>query len=65
MTLMEWVEECKYIAEQTEPFVNGVGPSEFENVAQFRRYCELQRDTARREGFHDAEEYIQQCIDDL
>lgn len=65
MKLSEWVEECKYVAEQTEPFVRGWGPSEFEDCAQFTRYCEMQRDTATREGFHDSAQYIQHCLDDL
>lgn len=65
MKLSEWVEECNYVAEQTEPFVRGCGPSEFANSSAFLRYCEMQRDTATREGFHDTAQYIQHCIDDV
>jgi hypothetical protein len=65
MKLQEWVDECKYIAEQAEPFVRGYGPSEYEDKAQFLRYCTMQRNSAAREGFHDSAQYIQHCIDDL
>lgn len=65
MKLSDWVEECTYITEQTEPFVRGVGPSEFEDKAQFLRYCTMQRDTATRQGFHDTAQHIQHCINDL
>lgn len=60
-----WREECAYIAEQTEPYVRGYGPSEFADKAQFLRYCEMQRNSATREGFDDTASYIQHCIDDL
>ena len=65
MNAIDWKEECIYIAEQTEPFVRGWGPSEFADKAQFLRYCEMQRSSATREGYHDTASYIQHCIDDV
>jgi hypothetical protein len=65
MNALDWTEECKYIAEQTEPFVRGWGPSEYEDKAQFLRYCTMQRNSATREKFHDAAQYIQHCMDDM
>jgi len=46
MKLSEWVDECKYIAEQTEPFARGWGP----NRAAMLKTIELQ---ARREHRQD------------
>ncbi len=65
MKLSEWVEECKYLTEQAEPFVRGWGPSEFEDKAQFIRYCTMQRNSAAREKFYDVEQYIEHILDDL
>lgn len=66
MNANDWREECNYINEQADPYRRrGWGPSEFENKAQFLRYCTMQRNSATREGFHDTAQYIQHCIDDL
>jgi hypothetical protein len=65
MNANDWREECNYITEQTEPFVLGYGPSEFEDKAQFVRYCTMQRNSATRQGFDDAAQYIQHCLDDM
>lgn len=58
-----WREECNYIAAVTDK--KGRVPAMNNSTATFRRYCEMQRNTAEREGFFDTATYIQECIDDL
>jgi hypothetical protein len=58
-----WQQECIYIARVTD--VRGNVPEMNHDCATFVRYCEMQRDAATREGFHDSAQYIQHCIDDL
>ena len=59
-----WREECNYISGVTSD-TGGVEPG-FNNDAHcFIRYCQMQRDTATRDGFHDAAQYIQHCVDDI
>lgn len=58
-----WREECNYIAAVTDK--KGRVPAMNNSTAVFRRYCEMQRNTAEREGFFDTATYIQECIDDL
>ena len=66
MNTLEWVEECKYISDQTERVKGGFPGKEFNYDTEcFRNYCRMQINTATREGFHDSAEYIQQCLDDI
>jgi hypothetical protein len=60
---MHWVQECQYIAQVTEK--KGDVPAMNRDLPTFIRYCEMQRDTASREGFDDSAQYIQHCLDDL
>lgn len=63
MNATDWKTECVYIAHVTD--VRG-NVSEFNHDREcFTRYCEMQRDTATREGFLDTATYIQHCIDDM
>ena len=58
-----WQNECEYISQITDKkgYV-----SEFNCDAEvFIRYCEMQRNQAKRDGVFDAMEYIQHCIDDM
>lgn len=58
-----WQQECRYISEVTDKKGN---VANFHcNPEVFVRYCEMQRDQAKRDGVFDAAEYIQQCINDL
>lgn len=62
MNANEWREECNYI--DTVSITRKLG--NFNNdIACFIRYCEMQRDTAEKQGFFDAALFIQECIDDL
>jgi hypothetical protein len=65
MTLSEWSDESLYILEQAEPFTRGYGPSEFDDRAQFLRYCTMQRNSATREGFPDVAQHIDRVIRSL
>lgn len=59
----EWREECNYISRVMD---KGGRVKEMNNdPAVFRRYCEMQRNSAEKAGFHDAALYIQEIIDDL
>lgn len=58
-----WREECNYIDRVT--LIQGYVPEMNYDKETFIRYCEMQRDTAKRDGFFDTETYIQCCIDDL
>ena len=61
-----WREECSYIAKQLELVIRGYTAIDFNNDPQvFKRYCEMQRDYAKRAGFDEAAQYIQWCLDDL
>lgn len=62
-TADDWRVECVYIANATDK--KGKLPAFNNSTAVFRRYCEMQRDSAERNGFFDAATYIQECIDDL
>jgi hypothetical protein len=58
-----WREECNYISRVMD---RGGRVKEMNNSpATFRRYCEMQRDAAERDGVFDAATYIQEIIDDL
>lgn len=58
-----WRQECNYIDGVA---AKGGKVAEMNNsTATFRRYCEMQRNSAEREGFYDAATYIQEVIDDL
>lgn len=63
MNDFEWTQECAYIARVTN--VRGNVSEMNYDLPTFLRYCEMQRDVAAREGFHDTALYIQECIDDL
>ena len=58
-----WREECNYISKVTDK--KGRVKEMNNSTGTFRRYCEMQRDQAEREGFYDAATYIQECLDDL
>lgn len=58
-----WREECNYIERVTAE--RGKVREMNYDRATFVRYCEMQRDAATREGFHDTATYIQHCLDDL
>jgi len=61
-----WREECSYIAKQLELVIAGNTDIAFNNDPEcFKRYCEMQRDSAKRAGFDEAAQYIQWCLDDL
>jgi hypothetical protein len=60
-----WREECSYIAKQLELVIAGYTATDFSNPQVFKRYCEMQRNSAKREGFDEAAQYIQWCLDDL
>jgi hypothetical protein len=62
-TDMEWKAECVYIAEVTHK-LGDVKEMNFD-CATFVRYCEMQQQSAERDGQYDAAEYIGHCIDDL
>ena len=63
MNNIEWVAECRYIADLTSE--GGLVSTFNYDTACFKRYCEMQAKAAESEGFHDAAEYIHQCINDL
>lgn len=67
MNISEWREECVYISETTTSALAATDPLTLfnGNPSCFVRYCEMQRDTATREGFDDTAQYIQHCIDDM
>lgn len=67
MNANQWREECVYISETVTSALAGSDPlSSFNgDPAALVRYCEMQRDTATREGFHDSAQYIDHCIDDM
>lgn len=62
-----WREECVYIQETTDSLFAGTDPLASFNgdPSCFVRYVEMQRNSATREGFDDAAQYIQHCLDDL
>lgn len=63
MTSDEWRKECLYIEKVATK--NGKVKEMNYDQATFVRYCEVQRDTATREGHHDSATYIQHVIDDM
>ena len=66
MDANEWREECNFISDATDKARNGRVSRAFNFDPEcFKRYCEMQRDSATREGFHDTAQYIQHCLDDL
>lgn len=67
MNQIEWREECVYIQETTDGVLAGTDPLTAFNGDRscFVSYCEMQRNSATREGFHDVAQYIQHCMDDL
>lgn len=58
-----WREECNYISRVMDR--GGRVKEMNSSPATFRRYCEMQRDAAERDGVFDAATYIQEVIDDL
>lgn len=62
-TAFEWQQECRYIDRVAD--VKGVVSEMSHDTATFVRYCEMQRDSATKDGQHDAAQYIQHVIDDL
>lgn len=58
-----WRQECNYIDGVAAK--GGKVAAMNNSTATFRRYCEMQRNSAEREGFYDAATYIQEVIDDL
>lgn len=66
MNTLNWKNECIFIGDATTRALAGNTDVAFNRDIQcFRRYCVMQRDTATREGVHDAAQYIDHCIDDL
>lgn len=64
MNRAEWAEECTYIAEQADAFTPGKwGATEFDDRAQFLRYCWMQHGAVIRAGFADLAMRIQSTID--
>jgi hypothetical protein len=59
----DWVQECVYISDVADK--KGRVKEMNYDKATFVKYCEMQRDAAKRAGRYDSAEYIQQCIDDL
>lgn len=60
---MHWVNECNYISDVTSN--NGKCVKMNNDKDTFIRYCTMQQQQAEKNGFFDAVEYIQQCIDEL
>ena len=67
-----WSQECDYISNVTDKCLRtplGAQHSAMRNFgydkACFISYCEMQRDSATRDGKHDSATYIQHCLDDL
>lgn len=68
----EWSQECTYISNTTDDVLCGSPAAQsralrnFSNDrACFVRYCEMQRDSAKRDSRDDSAQYIDHCIDDL
>lgn len=59
----EWQEECRWI--DRAAMERGRIKSMNYDTTVFIRYCKMQRDSARRDGQFDAEQYIQHIINDL
>lgn len=59
----QWASECGYISKITD--MRGQVVAMNNCKATFIRYCEMQKASATRQGFHDSATYIQHCIDDL
>jgi hypothetical protein len=66
MNANDWRQECNYISDAMDDMLlRHRMPRGFNNdPACFMRYCIMQRDSATHEGFYDAAQYIQHCIDD-
>lgn len=71
-TAQDWKEECQYISNVTDKVLHsdlGEKHKAMRNFGYerscFESYCEMQRDVAARDGFDDAAQYIQHCLDDL
>lgn len=64
MDANEWREECNYISGVVTDKRGIVKECNYDRAC-FSRYCQMQRDSAEREGFYDAATYIQECMDDL
>lgn len=65
-TANEWRVECNYIDGQMDNVIRGkLGENFNRDPSCFRRYCEMQRNSAERAGFLDAAQHIQHCVDDL
>lgn len=71
-TDFEWQKECTYISDVTTSVTRGPESTRRSALDNFNddvecliRYCEMQRNSADRNGFHDAAVYIEHCIDDL
>lgn len=60
MNNLEWSKECQYISDLTWQALCGKIDGELA-----LRYAKLQADNAEKQGFHDAHEYIMQCLDDM
>ena len=52
----EWRAECAFITAQFD---------KPRRMSGFLSYCRMQRDSAERQGYFDAAEYIERVIDDL
>lgn len=71
-TDFEWSRECGYISDVTDKVLRTDRAELHPAMANFNhdrpcfiRYCEMQRDSATRDGRHDSAQYIQHCLDDL
>jgi hypothetical protein len=58
-----WRHECNYI--DGAALVKGKMRNFNYKTSVFISYCEMQRDTATKDGRHDSATYIQEVIDDL
>jgi hypothetical protein len=62
-TDLEWSQECRYISDTADK--QGKVKEMNYDLPTFIRYCEMQRDAAKREGREDSALYIQECLDDM
>jgi hypothetical protein len=62
-TDFDWSRECDYIAYVTDKRGNVAEMNH--DLGVFIRYCEMQRDSATRDGKEFVAALIQHCIDDL
>lgn len=74
MKTLHWSKECQYISDITEVALRRRAPNPDQGLTMalfnydlecLKRYLEMQRDSAHRDGRHDSVVYIQHCIDEI